>query len=147
MRAILLVLLLWPAAAMSQVVRDDPVIGAALAQALGAQSEVLQSYLIANDADPARATEAIGIVYTAIVGAAGNFDIAVGLFRRVEQGFVLVGRIDGIYGVDPRDARFLPDRIMLATTTLRANDARCCPSGTTVWTVPRATLTASGAAQ
>jgi hypothetical protein len=147
MRLSLLVFLLLPGALSAQVYQGDPAIGSALALQMEAGTKIIDSYLFPNDADPAKATEALGVLYTEIEGAAGNFNVDVGLFRRVPEGYQLVGKIPDLYGTDPRDAKFLPDRVMLTTTTLKPDDARCCPSGTTVWTVPRATLSAVGQQQ
>ncbi|WP_157973464.1 hypothetical protein [Tropicimonas sp. IMCC34043] len=100
-------------------------------------------YWLPNDIDPAAAVEAIGFVYPIIEGAAGNFDISVGYFTR-QPGSLwrLSGTVSGLYGTDPRDTLFLPDRIELTTTTLAPSDARCCPTGSTRWGIDRRTLVA-----
>src|SRR5690606_8110422 len=99
----------------AQVYQGDPAIGAGLAVAFGAETEVIDSYLFPNDADPAKATEAVGIVYTEIEGAAGNFNIDAGVFQRVGDGYGLLSRIE-IYGTEPREVQFLPDRWVVTTT-------------------------------
>jgi len=96
-----------------------------------------------NHPDPARATEAIGIIYPPLEGSAGNFSIEVGHFRRSGADFVLSGKVQNLFGTQPRDTRFLPDRIELTSTMPRPGDARCCPSGQTRWSIQRGSLLAT----
>jgi hypothetical protein len=93
-------------------------------------------------ADPARAREALGVAYIPIEGAAGNVSIAVGYYARQGQGFALVGRVSELFGAEPRDPRFLADRIELTTTMPGPDDPRCCPTATARWSIDRTSLAA-----
>lgn len=95
-------------------------------------------FWLPDNPDPAQAREAIGVVYPHIEGSAGNVDIVVGHFGRTDAGFVLDGTIANVFGFEPRDVRFLPDRIEVTTTTLGPSDPRCCPTATSVWSISRA---------
>lgn len=96
-----------------------------------------------DNPDRGRAAEAIGIVYIPLQGAAGNHTIEVGLFRRTAGGFQFAGKVQDLFGHQPRDARFLPDRIELTSTMPRPGDARCCPTGTARWSIDRHSLVAT----
>jgi hypothetical protein len=113
---------------------------ALMAQALGANP--LISYWLPDSPDPASATEAIGVEYIEIEGAAGNTNIFPGYFRRGPDGFAYVGEILELYGQEPRNPRFLPDRLEVTTTMPKPDDPRCCPTGTAVWSIDRQTLQA-----
>ncbi|MDH5528603.1 MAG: hypothetical protein OEY05_01080 [Paracoccaceae bacterium] len=95
--------------------------------------------------DPSQMREAIGVVYPVIVGAAGNTGIVVGHFTRIEAGFVRDRIITNLFGYDPRDVRFYPDRILITTTVLGPNDPRCCPTVAQVWSISRTTWNAEHA--
>lgn len=143
MRFILIfIFALWPFCATAQVYKDDPAIGAGLARAFGTSDYVVGSVLLTDSADPAKTTEALGVLYTAIEGSASGIDIHVALLHRQGNGYAVTGRVSDLYGEDPRGARFLRDRIEVTTSTLRDSDGRCCPTGVTHWTIPRATLAA-----
>jgi hypothetical protein len=45
-----------------------------------------------------------------------------------------VAEVKGLVGF-PERVSFTPDLLTITTTTLRENDARCCPSGRTTWRV------------
>lgn len=53
------------------------------------------------------------------------------------------GFVKGLDDAEPREARFLPDRIEVTTTTRVDNDPRCCPTAMTRRSVDRATLRAA----
>jgi hypothetical protein len=116
-------------------------IAALLARSLGGGAEA--AYWLPDSADPARATEAVGVVYLPVPGSAGSVSIEVGHFARTGDGFALAGRVRDLFGHEPRDSRFLPDRIELTTTVLAPGDPRCCPTGTARWAIDRATLAAT----
>jgi hypothetical protein len=128
-RALALALLLATPAAAEDV-------GPLLARTLGA--DAVQYVWLPDSADPAAVREAIGIAYVAIPGAAGNTDIVVGYYR--DGAFV--APVAELYGADPRDPRFLADRIEITTTMPGPNDPRCCPTATAKWSIDRQTLTA-----
>jgi hypothetical protein len=111
-----------------------------LKQTLRAEAEAL--YWLPDATDPAQAREALGVAYIPIEGSAGSVDIAVGYYARGPQGFGLVGGISELFGFEPRDARFLADRIEVTTTTLAPGDPRCCPTATTRWSIDRQSLAA-----
>jgi hypothetical protein len=98
---------------------------------------------LADSNEPARATEALGVVYVPIKGSAGSVEIEIGYFRRSGKSFKLAGRVRGLFGMEPRDARFLPDRIEVTTTMPKPGDPRCCPTGTARWSIVRKSLVAS----
>jgi hypothetical protein len=111
-----------------------------LTQTLGAGAEAL--YWLPDSGDPAQAREALGVAYIPIEGSAGSVDIAAGYYAKGPQGFGLVGPVADLFGFEPRDARFLSDRIEVTTSTLAPGDPRCCPTATTRWAIDRDTLTA-----
>ncbi len=98
-----------------------------LEDALGGES--VSAYWLPDSTTPARATEAIGVLYRAIEGAAGNVTIEMGHFSRSGADYRLTGRVREVYGMEPRDVAFLPDRIELTTTMPKPGDLRCCPTG------------------
>lgn len=111
-----------------------------LAQTLGAGAEAL--YWLPDSADQAQAREALGVAHIPIEGSAGSVSIAAGHYAKGPQGFGLVGPVTKLFGFEPRDARFLADRIEVTTTTLAPGDPRCCPTATTRWSIDRQSLTA-----
>ena len=110
-----------------------------LAQNLAPTQEVVAGYWLPDSPDPGAAVTAVGIVYPYIEGSAGNTGIVVGLFGRADQGFRLERIVEGIFGLSPGAPVFYPDRIELTTATLGPDDARCCPSQETRWSIDRAT--------
>lgn len=103
--------------------------------------EVQAAYWLPDHTDPSVARTALAIVYAHIPGSAGNFGIDVGVFLRDSDGWAFRYHVDGVFGTDPRDVLFLGDRIELTTTTLRPEDARCCPSGEMRFSILRTTGT------
>lgn len=108
-------------------------------QALGDSRAWAAAYWLPDRTDPAAAREAIGVTYPVLEGAAGNTSIVVGYFVRSGDGFAYAGRLEGLYGQEPRGARFLADHIEVTTTMPRPGDPRCCPTGTAVWSINRET--------
>jgi hypothetical protein len=111
-----------------------------LTRTLGAGAEA--RYWLPDSSDPAQAREALGVAYIPIEGSAGSVDIAVGYYAKAPHGFGLVGPVADLFGFEPRDARFLADRIEVTTSTLAPGDPRCCPTAATRWAIDRATLAA-----
>lgn len=109
-----------------------------LVQSLGGPLEA--AFWLPDNADPAQAQEAMGVVYVPIPGAAGNTSIGIGLFRRGASGFALAGQVEGLFGFAPRDTAFGPDAIELTTTVLKDGEPRCCPSGEARWRIDRQSL-------
>jgi hypothetical protein len=129
-----------PAAARAQ---EPGAIEALLAETLLNQGgEIAAWYFLPDAEDPAAASEALGVIYEEIRGAAGNSMIAVGHFVREGESFALAGRVAEVFGQEPRDAAFLADRIEVTTTMPKPDDPRCCPTGASRWIIDRATLTA-----
>ncbi|MER2508711.1 MAG: hypothetical protein ABTQ27_08120 [Amaricoccus sp.] len=83
--------------------------------------------------------EALAVVFFPIPGAAGNFDSASGLFA-VSGGKTTLKGQPILFGTEPREARFLADRIELVTTMPRPDDPRCCPTGSAHWVIDRQTM-------
>ncbi|MDW4549484.1 hypothetical protein R5H32_08985 [Defluviimonas sp. D31] len=108
-----------------------------LTQTLAPGQEIASFAWVPDNPDPALAREAIGVIYPEIAGSAGNVDIRVAHFTRVEAGFTMNRAVSNVFGFEPRNARFLPDRIEVTTTVLGPNDPRCCPSVARVWTISR----------
>lgn len=119
----------------------DAEINQLLSRSLGGEFDVC--HWLPNSKDPARSTEAIGIVYTPIQGAAGNHDIEIGLFRRSGHAFRFAGKVKNLYGLEPRNARFFSDRIELTSTMPKPGDPRCCPTGKAHWSIDRKSLVAT----
>ena len=111
-----------------------------LARSLG--RDFLMHYLLPNSNDRAGATEAIGVIYLPIQGAAGNVNIKAGSFKRTGNHFQLAGRVHDLFGANPRGARFLSDRIEVTTTMPKPGDPRCCPTGQARWSIERNSLKA-----
>jgi len=134
-RAALALLLLLPLPAPAQDWSD---LDALILPALTASGVAEASYWLPSSPDPASAGEALAVVYEPIPGAAGNTTVAAGLFVRRGAGFALARRVEGLFGLSPRDAAFLPERIEVTTTMLNPGDPRCCPTGTARWAIDRA---------
>lgn len=140
LRAALLALCLANPAAAQGWGDLDSLLASSLAPSGG---EVVGAYFLPDSADPEAATEALGVVYEVIEGAAGNTTIAVGHFVKLGTGFTYAGPVAEVFGQEPREAAFLPDRIEVTTTMPREEDPRCCPTGASRWVIDRATLTAT----
>lgn len=110
-------------------------------QGMGDGSDWAAAYWLPDRTDPAQAREAIAVAYPVLEGAAGNTGIVAGYFVRSGAGFTYAGPLDDLYGQEPREARFLADHIEVTTTMPLPGDARCCPSGTAIWSINRATRT------
>lgn len=93
--------------------------------------------------NPAEAREAVGVAYPVISGAAGNTTIVAGYSVRSGDAFVYTGQFEGLFGQEPRAARFLPDRIEVITTMPLPGEPRCCPTGTARWSIDRVTRQAA----
>jgi hypothetical protein len=111
-----------------------------LAQTLGPGAVGL--YWLPDSADQRQAREALGVAYIPIEGSAGSVDIAAGYYARGPQGFRFVGPVSELFGQQPRDPRFLADRIEVTTTMPAPGDPRCCPTATARWSIDRDTLAA-----
>ncbi len=72
------------------------------------------------------------IVYAPVTGNAVVSDTL--LFHRNGQDYRLVKAVSGLVG-DPVAARFSEGGIVVSTRTMRPEDARCCASGRTDWTL------------
>lgn len=97
------------------------------------------SYWLPDNADPAVATVALGITYSHGIEASGSIGIDLGLFRPEAGNWALFQPVGDVFGFEPRDAVFFADRIEISTSTLGPNDARCCPTAVTRWSIDRAT--------
>lgn len=100
------------------------------------------SFWLPDQADPATATRALGIVYEHIPGSAGNTSIAVGLYQPTTAGWGFVGLVEGLFGQSPRDATFGPTYVDITTIMLGPNEPRCCPTMPVRWRVSLASRTA-----
>ena len=99
-----------------------------LEDALGGES--ISAYWLPDSTTPARATEAIGVLYREIEGAAGNVMIEMNLCNRSGADDRLTWRVRDVYRAEPRDVAFLADRIEPTTTMPKPNEPRCCSTGT-----------------
>ena len=106
-----------------------------LFQSLTSSQTAEVSYWLPNAPDPATATMAIGVVYEYIPGSAGNTGIATGVFVRHANGWAFAGKVDGMFGHQPRDAVFSQGYVDITTTTLGANEPRCCPTVPARWRI------------
>lgn len=114
-------------------------VGYLMQQAFQTGTEWDAGYWLPDRVDPAAAREAIGVAYPIIAGAAGNTTIVAGYFVRSGDGFAYAGPLNGLFGQNPRAARFLPDRIEVITTMPLPGEPRCCPTGTARWSIDRMT--------
>lgn len=57
-------------------------------------------------------------------------------FRSAKAGFKQDGKVENVFGENPRDVRFSKGRIRLTTTTLGPDEPRCCPTVAKRWTIP-----------
>lgn len=92
-----------------------------------------------DDADPTRASAALGIAYVHIPGSAGSVSLGAALFAKGATGWAPERPVTGLFGFSPRDHRFLADRIELTTTMAGPDDPRCCPTQPARWSIDRAT--------
>jgi len=134
-----LCLTLMPVPALAQGWGDlDALLTATLSPTGGNEA----SYWLPDSADPAQATQAIGILYAHIPGSAGSVSLHAGLFRKAGGAFSIAGQITGLFGSTPRDARYFPDHVELTTTMPAPGDPRCCPSLAQRWRIDLSTLQA-----
>ncbi len=119
----------------------DKVLFPQLAQGSG----VVEAWFFLPDRPaPHEAREAVAIVYEWIQGSAGSTSIAAAYYTldHPPLQFTFHGYIADLYGHNPRDPLFLPDRIEVTLTTLRTGEPRCCPTGETRYAIDRARLKA-----
>jgi hypothetical protein len=142
---------IWAALSLSLTVSTGPAlaqqgwenVGLLMQQAFQTSTEWDSGYWLPDRTNPAEAREAIGVAYPVISGAAGNTTIVTGYFVRSDDNFVYAGPVEGMFGHNPRGARFLPDRIEVITTMPLPGEPRCCPTGTARWTIDRTTRQAT----
>lgn len=113
-------------------------VGYLMQQSFQTGTEWESGYWLPDRTNPAEAREALGVAYPVIPGAAGNTTIVAGYFVRSGDGFSYAGPLEGLFGHNPRAARFLPDRIEVITTMPLPGEPRCCPTGTARWSIDRA---------
>ena len=103
------------------------------------QMPIGDPYWFPDVATPDKATRAIGVLYVEIPGAAGNFNVAAGVFGRNGSGWQLLKPVPELFGTDPRDPRWegapAPTRVILTTTMPKDGDPRCCPTGEAHWSI------------
>jgi hypothetical protein len=73
--------------------------------------------------------DAVVFLYKDIEGAAGNFDLKVALFRGEAGKYRFVRYASDVFGIEPREAKFSNGSVEITTTVPRADDPRCCPTG------------------
>lgn len=99
------------------------------------------SFWVPDQADPATATRALGIVYEAFPG--GNaVSMATGIYQRTTQGWQFAGVVQGLFGNSPREVTFAPTHIDITTTMLGPGEPRCCPTQVTRWRIDLASRVA-----
>lgn len=85
--------------------------------------------------------EALAYIYSQFPG--GNaIGLDVAYYKRSGGTWRNVGKVEKIFGLQPRDVRFTARGIEVTTTTLRPGEPRCCPTGTGRWRIDRKTLRA-----
>ncbi len=109
-----------------------PMVTEALAEG---QMTIGDPYWFPNAATPETATHAIGVVLVEIGGAAGNFNVATGVFVRKGKDWKLLKPVPDLFGSDPRDPRWEADKVTLTTTMPKPGDPRCCPTGEARWSI------------
>lgn len=87
-------------------------------------------------------SEGLAFVYYARPNGGNSTSLDILLYRQKGRGWSRVGRVQSLFGVQPRDARFRSDTIEVTTTTLRDGEPRCCPTGQTRWVIDRSNLRA-----
>ena len=103
-----------------------------LAQRYG--PDIQSSLWLQGPPGPDGAAAGLSIAYFPFPG--GNaVQIGVDAFRVTPAGAEHLGRVEGLFGAEPRDAVFGPGMVTLTTTMPRPGDPRCCPTGATRWTV------------
>ena len=80
-------------------------------------------------------TLGLGIIHAHIPGSAGSVSIHAALFRWTADGWTKSGNIDGLFGYEPKDAAFFPDRVEVSTLMPGPNDPRCCPTLIKRWSI------------
>lgn len=79
--------------------------------------------------------DAVVFIYTEIVGAAGNMDLKVALFKGEGDKFRFLRYAPGIYGWEPRQPKFSKGSVAITTTMLKPGEPRCCPTGSKRYTI------------
>lgn len=88
-----------------------------------------------SDAAMRPETVGLGIIYVHVPGSAGTVSIHAGLFLWSGSGWYKTLPVSGLYGFSPQEARFHPVHMELVTLTPGPEDARCCPSVRTRWSI------------
>ena len=114
--------------------QDWSFIASLVAQTLDVRPGDRAPLLFSDHPDPGTAQTARIFHYHDSRSGGNALGLNVGLFRREAGGWVFVSTLP-IFGTSPRDARFSPGRIDIATMTLGPNDPRCCPTQVSVWTI------------
>ena len=109
-----------------------------VAQSLDVWPGDASPYFFVDHADPNTAVHALGMHYFEGRSGGNAIGLNAGLFRRDPEGWRFLGRVEMI-GVGPRDVTFPPGKILATTTTLGPDDARCCPTQPTRWSIDVAT--------
>ncbi|MBC8129033.1 MAG: hypothetical protein H7Y08_01780 [Rhizobiaceae bacterium] len=81
------------------------------------------------------AEDAVVFFYFADPNGGNSFDLEVTKLRQSDGRFRPDGLVEDVYGESPRDARFFEGRIEITMTTPQGDDPRCCPTGTTRYTI------------
>lgn len=79
--------------------------------------------------------DAMAFFYYQDDGGGNSFSVDVALFVSDGGVFGPPVFVDGIFGSDPRNVVFGPNRIEVTTSVTRPGDARCCPTGSRTWTI------------
>ncbi|MBC56268.1 MAG: hypothetical protein CL814_04970 [Confluentimicrobium sp.] len=118
-------------------------LGALIGSTLGPYTGDGGAVWLPDSADSARATEAIALLYQSSPTGGNAIQLTTGYFRKGANGFAFVGPLQGLFGMEPQDPRFFPDRIEVTTLTLGPDDPRCCPTKLIRWSIDRTTLRAT----
>ena len=95
--------------------------------------------LFSDHPDPGTARYSVIFHYYENRAGGNAIGLNAGLFRRDTDGWRYAGPLK-IFGFNPRDARFLPGRVEITTTTQGPNESRCCPTQVAKWSVDTTTL-------
>lgn len=142
MRGLLIAGLLAASLAADARAQDWRFIDTLLAQSMDIREGDPPPIFFVDHADPSLARLGLAIHYPPNRSGGNSYGITVALFQQANGGWGFVGPVEGLFGVNPRDAAFLGPQIELTTSTLGPNDARCCPTEEARWMIDVAQRTA-----
>lgn len=95
----------------------------------GTYGSSLQVYVFPGDFSGDGEPDAVAFIYYAMGGT--SFGLDASLFERRGGKLTHMRMAENVFGLEPRDVSIAPGHVEVTTTTLKAGDPRCCPTGET----------------